>query len=178
MTQILNKESFEEAIKKLAEKIREEQTDLNNIAFIGIHTRGVHLSNRLAKIFKNSGVNVQQGILDINLYRDDLSQSSDKPILKETKITFDVSGKIIYLIDDVLYTGRTVRAAMDAVFDLGRPQALHLVVMAKRSGRELPIDTNLCAITIDTKQDDSVAVRFEETDNVDEISLFGKGEQI
>jgi pyrimidine operon attenuation protein / uracil phosphoribosyltransferase len=178
MKQILKKESFKEAINKLAIAIREDQTDLNNVAFIGIHTRGVHLSNRLTKVFKDSGINILQGTLDINLYRDDLSQSSDKPILKETKINFDVSGKIIYLVDDVLYTGRTIRAAMDAIFDLGRPQSVHLAVMAKRSGRELPIDTNLCAITIDTKQGDNIAVRFEETDGFDEVSLFGKGEQI
>ncbi|HLD44333.1 MAG TPA: phosphoribosyltransferase family protein, partial [bacterium] len=108
--------------------------------------------------------------------RDDLSECADTPILKETRIDFDVNGKTIFLADDVLYTGRTIRAALDALFDLGRPRSVHLVVMAKRSGRELPIDTDLAVLNIKTQPTDNIKVKFVETDSVDEIVLLEKGE--
>lgn len=176
MKTLLKAGEFEAAIKALATRISAEQNDLSNVAFVGIHTRGVPLANRLVKIFHDQKKPVLQGMLDINLYRDDLSEISDRPVLKETKIDFNVDGRVVYLVDDVLYTGRTIRAAMDAVFDLGRPKAVHLVVMAKRPGRELPIDTDLAALDVKTEPTDNIKVKFVETDGKDEIVVLQKGE--
>lgn len=176
MKQLLKAEEFAGAIEKLAARIAEGQSNFENMAFVGIHTRGVPLSNRLVKVFHDQGRKVHEGMLDINLYRDDLSETADKPILKDTKVDFDVNGKIVYLVDDVLYTGRTIRAALDAIFDLGRPKAVHLVVMAKRNGRELPIDTDLVSLDVDTKETDNIKVKFQETDGVDDVTVLEKGE--
>ncbi len=176
MKSLLKAEEFAPAIEKLVETISKQEKDCSNLVFIGIHTRGVPLSNRLVRIFKDQGKPVLEGFLDINLYRDDLSETSDTPTLKETRIDFDLSGKTVYLVDDVLFTGRTIRAAMDALFDLGRPKSIHLVVMAKRHGRELPIDTDLAALNIDTKPTDNIKVMFEETDGKDDVTLLEKGE--
>lgn len=164
------------AIAKIADLIRERQKDFNKVAFVGIHTRGVPVAERLNRLFRDEGKAVLLGKVDINLYRDDLSESAEQPLLKSTEIPFDVSGKIVYLCDDVLYTGRTVRAAMDAIFDLGRPSQVHLVVMARRNGRELPIDTDLVGIDVKTKDGDNVKVKFKETDGQDGITLLEKGD--
>lgn len=176
MKPLLKASDFPKAIEKIAASISENTKNYNDVAFVGIHTRGVPLAERLAKVFKDAGHPVACGKLDINLYRDDLSETADQPILKATEIDFNVTGKIIYLCDDVLYTGRTIRAAMDALFDLGRPKEIHLVVMAKRTGRELPIDTDLFAIDVPTKDGDNVKVKFVETDAKDDITLLEKGD--
>jgi pyrimidine operon attenuation protein/uracil phosphoribosyltransferase len=176
MKQMLKASDFPGAIEKLTSLILASETDFKNVALVGIHTRGVPLAKRLYEALMAKGKMVLQGMLDINLYRDDLSQISDQPILKETKIEFDVTGKVIYLVDDVLYTGRTVRAAMDAIFDLGRPRAIHLVVFARRNGRELPIDTRFAALDIDTQPTDNIKVKFVETDGKDDVTVLEKGE--
>lgn len=176
MKDLMQAKEVPAAIAKLANMIRERQKDFGKVAFVGIHTRGVPVAERLYKLFRDEGKAVLQGKLDINLYRDDLSESAEQPVLKSTEVPFDVTGKIIYLCDDVLYTGRTVRAAMDAVFDLGRPSQLHLVVMARRNGRELPIDTDVVGIDVKTKDGDNVKVKFRETDDHDGITLLEKGD--
>lgn len=174
MKKILEGSQFDGALLTLAGQIAEAQRDFKDVAFVGIHTRGVPLANRLTKLFRAQEKPVLEGLLDINLYRDDLSLSADQPILKETKVDFDVTGKIIYLCDDVLYTGRTVRAAMDALFDLGRPKAIHLVVWARRNGRELPIDAQFTAVDVATQEGDNVKVKFVETDGQDDVTLLEK----
>lgn len=176
MKNLLAADRFQSEISRLAGKISERVDGFNTMALVGIHTRGVPLAQRLARSFYQRGHTVPVGILDINLYRDDLSETADKPILKETKIEFDVNGKVIFLVDDVLYTGRTIRAAMDAIFDLGRPKSLHLVVMARRSGRELPIDTDLLALDVNTQPRDNIKVKFVETDGLDDITLLEAGD--
>ena len=176
MRKLLDSAEFPTALNKLATAITSAEKEFNNIAFVGIQTRGIPLANRLAKIVAARGKPVLQGILDINLYRDDLSLSAEQPIVKETKMEFDLDGKIIYLCDDVLYTGRTIRAAMDALFDLGRPKAIHLVVLARRNGRELPIEASFCALDVNTKTGDNVKVKFVETDGVDDVTLLEAGE--
>lgn len=176
MKQLLKAEDFTKTIAQLAEHIAAQEKDFSTMAFVGIHTRGVPLATRLTKVFHAQGKPVLSGTLDINLYRDDLSQTADTPILKATEIDFDVNGKVIYLVDDVLYTGRTIRAAMDAIFDLGRPKAVHLVVMAKRNGRELPIDTGLTALDVNTADSDNIKVKFVETDGKDEVIVLEAGE--
>jgi pyrimidine operon attenuation protein/uracil phosphoribosyltransferase len=176
MKKLLEASQFEGAVKKLADDIARFQKDFTNVAFVGIHTRGIPLSNRLVKVFKAQDKPVLEGMLDINLYRDDLSLSAEQPIVKETKINFDLDGKVVYLCDDVLYTGRTVRAAMDALFDLGRPKAIHLVVFARRNGRELPIESSFHALDVDTKPTDNVKVKFAETDGKDDVTMLEAGE--
>lgn len=167
---------FSAVIEGLASKIISSGTDFKDMAFVGIQTRGVPLAARLVQVLRKRYPRLPVGSLDINLYRDDLSKTAEQPILKSTQIDFDVTGKTIYLCDDVLYTGRTVRAGMDALFDLGRPRAIHLVAMARRNGRELPIDANFFAIDVDTKSGDNVKVKFVETDDEDSITLYEKGE--
>lgn len=176
MKQLLKANQFEGALNELADEIIAKQGEQNNAAFVGIHTRGVPMAQRLGRIFKERKFTVPVGMLDINLYRDDLSEAASKPVLKATRIDFDINGKVIYLVDDVLFTGRTVRAAMDALFDLGRPKAVHLVVMAKRDGRELPIDTDFAALDVRTQPSDNIKVHFAETDERDEVVLLEKGE--
>jgi pyrimidine operon attenuation protein/uracil phosphoribosyltransferase len=176
MKELMKAEELPAALAKLAKMIRERQNDFSKVAFVGIHTRGVPVAERLYKIFHDEAQAVSLGKLDINLYRDDLSESASQPILKSTELPFDVTGKIVYLCDDVLYTGRTIRAAMDAIFDLGRPSQLHLVVMARRNGRELPIDTDLVGLDVKTKAGDNVKVKFKETDGCDGITLLENGD--
>lgn len=176
MRKLLDSAEFPTTFTKLATAIISAEKEFKNIAFVGIQTRGIPVANRLARIVQDTGKDALLGTLDINLYRDDLSLSAEQPIVKETKINFDVDGKIIYLCDDVLYTGRTVRAAMDALFDLGRPKAIHLVVFARRNGRELPIDSAFYALDVETKTGDNVKVKFVETDGVDDVTLLEAGE--
>lgn len=176
MRKLLDDRDFGPAIEKLAADVAKRCHSIEDVAFVGIHTRGVPLCQRLVRCFRDQGKNVAEGMLDINLYRDDLSEATDKPVLKATRIEFDVNGKIVFLVDDVLFTGRTIRAAMDAIFDLGRPKAVHLVVMAKRTGRELPIDTDLAVLDVKTRPTDNIKVRFEETDDKDEVVVLQEGE--
>lgn len=176
MQHLMSASAFQKHLEILAAKIQRAQPALNMSAFVGIHTRGVPLAKRLAEYFQQQGHGVAQGMVDINLYRDDLSKAAENPIVKETRVDFGVDGKIIFLCDDVLYTGRTVRAAMDAIFTLGRPQAVHLVVWVKRNGRELPIDTHFYALDVNTKPTDNIKVKFLETDGLDDVTLLEKGE--
>lgn len=172
MKMLMGKKEFGLAIEKLALSVIQAHSDHSRTAIVGIHTRGVPLARRLVKTIRDKGHPVLEGILDINLYRDDLSEISDQPVIKETNIEFDVNGKVVYLVDDVLYTGRTIRAAMDCLFDLGRPQAVHLIVLVKRRGRELPIDTDYFSLDVKTTNHDNVKVSFVETDGEDEVVLI------
>lgn len=176
MKTLMKSTEFSTALEKLASQVLKAHANPGEIAIVGIHTRGVPLAQRLVKLLQQKGHAVSEGMLDINLYRDDLSEIADQPVLKETNINFDINDKVVYLADDVLYTGRTIRAAMDALFDLGRPKAVHLLVWAKRNGRELPIDTDYCALNVDTKPTDNIKVKFVETDGKDEVTLLEEGE--
>lgn len=176
MRNLLKANEFGAAVKALTDKIFEQHKSFSDVALIGIHTRGIPLAQRLAKEIRARGQEALEGMLDINLYRDDLTKPYEMPVLKETKIDFSVNDKTIYLVDDVLYTGRTIRAAMEAIFDLGRPKAVHLVVMAKRDGRELPVDTNLFVLDVRTKTTDNIKVKFKETDGEDDVTLLSEGE--
>lgn len=172
MKTLLTESEFSTSLKKLAADISVSQKDFSQVALVGIHTRGVILAKRLMVELKDKFPKIPFGTLDINLYRDDLSKISYHPVIKETKIEFNVDNKIIFLVDDVLYTGRTIRAAMDAIFDLGRPKAIYLVVAAVRNGRELPIEANFKILDVDTKDTDNVKVKFKEMDGEDGIGLI------
>lgn len=176
MKTLMKSSEFSTALERLVSQLLKAHANPHEIAIVGIHTRGVPLAQRLVKLLKEKGHDVSEGMLDINLYRDDLSEIADQPVLKETNIEFNVNDKVVYLVDDVLFTGRTIRSALDALFDLGRPKAVHLLVWAKRTGRELPIDTDFCALNIETKPTDNVKVKFVETDGKDEVTLLEEGE--
>ena len=149
--QLMSASEIDRTLVRLAHEILERTEDLEKLAFIGIRRRGVPLAQRLAeKIETLEQLEVPVGILDINLYRDDLSTVSEKPVLNATDIPFPVTGKDVILMDDVLYTGRTIRAALDALFDQGRPARVQLLVLIDRGWRELPIEARYVGRTVQT----------------------------
>jgi pyrimidine operon attenuation protein/uracil phosphoribosyltransferase len=157
----------------MAHEIAEKQKDLSELALIGIRTRGVPLAQRLAArlstLVKQS---FPVGTLDITLYRDDLSTVAPQPLLKKTEIDFDLNGRAVVLCDDVLYTGRTVRAALDGLIDLGRPRAVRLAVLIDRGHREIPIEANYVGKSVPTAAREVIKVMFEETDGADEVWIL------
>jgi pyrimidine operon attenuation protein/uracil phosphoribosyltransferase len=169
---ILNSYELDGIISRLAFQIIEKCTDPGNLKLVGIKRRGAILADRIAKKieeFKNFKVDV--GYLDITLYRDDLTEISEFPQVLGTEINFDVRGKDIILIDDVIFTGRTVRAAMDAIIDFGRPKKITLVVLIDRGHRELPIQPNFTGKFVPTSLDEKINVMLTEIDNQDAVSI-------
>ncbi len=165
---LMNSEKLNSVLNRITDEILSQNADLNNLAVIGIQTGVAHLVRRIVgKILQKTGVEVNLGIVDITLYRDDIALDKDQPVVKKTSIPFEVSGKTIILVDDVLYTGRTVRAALDAIIDFGRPQAIRLAVMIDRGLREFPIRPDYIGEIICTCPADNVAFVFVE-DNADE----------
>lgn len=143
----------------------------HNVVLIGVQTRGYVLAQRIAQQLKNSGVSIPLGALDITLYRDDVRSTGIQPIVKETKLDFDLDDKTVILIDDVLFTGRTIRAALDELMDYGRPQSIHLVVLIDRGHREMPIEAEFAALKIETSRNQSVNLRVQEVDKVENIVI-------
>ena len=172
---VLDAPSIERSVLRMAHEILEKNKGTAGLSLVGIHTRGVVLARRLEKSIREiakSGVPV--GILDINLYRDDLTRVSEQPIIHRTEINFDLSDKIVVLVDDVLYTGRTVRSAFDALVDFGRPKRIELAVLIDRGHRELPIRADFVGKNIPTHESESVYVYFTETDGKDEVVVSHK----
>jgi len=172
-TRILDAERIGRMIDRMTHEIAERQKDLPGLAFVGIRTRGVPLATRLATRLSDL---VSQafpvGILDITLYRDDLSTVAPQPLLKKTEIDFDLNNRTIVLCDDVLYTGRTIRAALDGVIDLGRPRAIRLAVLIDRGHREFPIEANYVGKSVPTAAREIIKVTFAETDDADEVWIL------
>lgn len=171
-SQLMSASEIDRTLVRLAHEILERTEDLNKLAFIGIRRRGVPLAQRLAKkieaIEKRA---VPVGILDINLYRDDLSTVGHKPVVNEKQIDFSVQGLDIILMDDVLYTGRTIRAALDALFDHGRPARVQLLVLIDRGHRELPIEARFIGRTVQTTDVEIIEVKFQEIDGMEKVLL-------
>jgi len=166
---ILGKEDIEKIINENAEKIFNEISDIDNFAIIGIHTRGVELSERIRiKMESLSGKAIKNGTLDISFYRDDLATMGKLPVLKETHIEFNINKKNILLVDDVLFTGRTTKAALETLMAFGRPYTIRLFTLIDRGGRELPIQPDYCGYKIDVKADDKVRVRLSGIDKVED----------
>ena len=162
------------SLMRIAHEILERHRGTDNLALIGIRARGVPLAERLAANLKTAGgLDVPTGSLDITLYRDDLMrhQVGPQPILRRTDIPFSIDGKMILLVDDVLYTGRTIRAALDALIDFGRPSAIQLVVLVDRGHRELPIRADYVGRNVPTSRQQSVQVRLQEIDGRDEVEV-------
>jgi pyrimidine operon attenuation protein/uracil phosphoribosyltransferase len=175
--QLMSASEIDRTLVRLAHEILEKTKDLDQLAFIGIRRRGVPLAQRLAqKISALEKREVPVGILDINLYRDDLSTVDIKPVVSSTDIKFDVAGKDIILMDDVLYTGRTIRAALDALFDHGRPARVQLLVLIDRGHRELPIEAKFIGRTVQTTDDEIIEVKFQEIDGMEKVLLVERVE--
>ncbi len=176
----MNSNEIREVISRTAEKIVKEFTDYERFGIIGIKTRGVPIARRLSsRIKEQTGVDVPVGELDITFYRDDLTLISSAPVVKGTNINFDVNGKIIILVDDVLYTGRTVRSALDEILvDFGRPEIIRLFVMVDRGNKELPICADYIGKKIMVPRDKIVDVLVEEVDGRDEVIIRDKQEEL
>lgn len=170
--QLMSASEIDRTLVRLAHEVLERTQDLSKLAFIGIRRRGVPLAQRIAsKISQLENLEIPVGILDINLYRDDLSTVDVKPVLNATEIDFNVTGKDIILFDDVLYTGRTIRAALDALFDQGRPDRVQLCVLIDRGHRELPIEAKYVGRMVQTTVNEIIEVKFREIDEMEKVLL-------
>lgn len=172
---VLDKEAITRSLTRIAHEIVEKNKGVDNLCLVGIRNRGVYLAQRLAADIKRiENKDVAVGILDITLYRDDLTMISAQPVVHKTEIDFDIEAKVVVLVDDVLYTGRTIRAALDALVDFGRPKSIQLAVLVDRGHRELPIRADYAGKNIPTAQNETVEVRLEETEGKDEVVIIEK----
>lgn len=170
--QLLDRDAIRRAITRMAHEIVEKNKGIRHVALVGIRTRGVPLAKRLAAaIAQIEGEAPFVGTLDITLYRDDLGSQAQQPLVGRTDINFDLDGFTVVLVDDVLFTGRTVRAALDALIDLGRPQRIQLAVLVDRGHRELPIRADFVGKSVPTSRKENVRVELSETDEEDRVVI-------
>ncbi|MBC7106112.1 MAG: bifunctional pyr operon transcriptional regulator/uracil phosphoribosyltransferase PyrR [Firmicutes bacterium] len=175
--QIFDPDGIRRALTRIAHEIIERNKGVTDVVLIGIRRRGVPLARRLAeRIRAIEGQGVEVGILDITLYRDDLDRLGYHPVVHQTEIPFPVTDKRVVVVDDVIYTGRTVRAAMDAIMDLGRPKAIQLAVLVDRGHRELPIKPDYVGKNVPTSRREIVAVQVEEIDGTDRVVIMEERE--
>jgi len=166
---LLDSDGIEEVIQTYSRKIYEDVADINSFAIVGVQTRGVQLANRIKRRIEDlSGKNIQTGTLDITFYRDDLATRGVLPIMKETSINFNVNKMIILLVDDVIFTGRSMKAALETLMTFGRPSAIKLFELVDRGNRELPIQPDYCGLNLQTAIEDKVNVLLKETDDTDD----------
>jgi pyrimidine operon attenuation protein/uracil phosphoribosyltransferase len=167
------------SLTRIAHEIVERNRGIGDLALVGIRERGVPLARRIAaELNRISNTDVPTGALDITLYRDDLMRQAvgPQPLVRSTDIPFDIDNRVILLVDDVLYTGRTIRAALDALIDFGRPRAIQLVVLIDRGHRELPIKADYVGKNVPTSRRESIQVRLQEVDGHDEVVIQSDGE--
>jgi pyrimidine operon attenuation protein / uracil phosphoribosyltransferase len=171
--QVMDALAIQRALTRIAHEILERNKGTDELALVGIRSRGVYLAERIRKKMRDieGGAAPPFGVVDITLYRDDLDRGVQNPVVKGTDIPFPVDGRKILLVDDVLYTGRTVRAAMDALVDFGRPQSVQLAVLVDRGHRELPIRADYVGKNLPTSQREQVQVRLAEADGQDEVLI-------
>ena len=171
-TQLMTATEIDRTLQRLAHEIVEKSGGTSNLALIGIRRRGVPLAKRIAQAMRGiDGVDVPVGTLDITLYRDDLSKVAAQPILQSSDIPFAVDDKDLVVVDDVLYTGRTIRAAMNGLFDLGRPKRVRLCVLIERGHRELPIEASFVGRNVQTSETEIIEVRLTEIDKEERVVL-------
>ncbi|MCS7058621.1 MAG: bifunctional pyr operon transcriptional regulator/uracil phosphoribosyltransferase PyrR [Meiothermus sp.] len=172
-SRILNADEVRRALTRIAHEVIERNKGTQRLCFVGIHTRGISLAKRLVELVERfEGQRVPMGILDITLYRDDLTEIGLQPRVRETRIPFDLNGKAVVLVDDVLYTGRTARAALDALIDQGRPNRIYLAVLVDRGHRELPIRADFVGKNLPTSRSEVVKVKTVEDDGEDAVELW------
>lgn len=174
---VLDEQAIRRALTRIAHEIIEKNKGIENCVLIGIRTRGIYLANRLAeRISEIEGKEIQVGELDITLYRDDLSKTTadGNPIVNGSDIPVEIEQKTVILVDDVLYTGRTVRAGMDALVDMGRPSQIQLAVLIDRGHRELPIRADFVGKNVPTSQTEKISVALTEVDHEDQVSILEK----
>ena len=170
--QIMDEKAIGRAITRISHEIIEKNKGIENVVLIGIKTRDVPVATRIAnKIEAIEGQRVDAGEMDITLYRDDLSKKQIDPVVNSTKIDFDITDKTVILVDDVLYTGRTVRSALDALMDIGRPKAIQLAVLVDRGHRELPIRADYVGKNVPTSRNEIISVKLMECDKEDSVSI-------
>ena len=169
---LMSASEIERTLVRLAHEIVERNNGCANLGLVGIKRRGVPLAQRLAKMIeKIEKTPVDTGVLDISFYRDDLSTAGNRPVVEKGEIGFDVAGRDIILMDDVLYTGRTIRAALDALFDHGRPKSVQLLVLIDRGHRELPVEAKFIGRTVPTSRREIIEVKLREVDNDEQVLL-------
>jgi pyrimidine operon attenuation protein/uracil phosphoribosyltransferase len=176
MAVVMDADRVSRSLARIAHEIVERNRGVEDLALVGIRARGVPLAGRLAALLRGlTGVEVPTGALDITLYRDDLMRHAvgPQPVVRRTEIPFSIDDRLILLVDDVLYTGRTIRAALDALIDFGRPRAIQLVVLVDRGHRELPIRADYVGRNVPTSPQQSVQVRLTELDERDEVEVEG-----
>ena len=175
---VMDADKIDRALTRIAHEVLERHRDIQDLVLVGIRTRGVPIAHRLqGKIAKIEGAEIPVGILDITLYRDDLTTIGPHAVLKETKIHFPIDGKKIILVDDVLFTGRTIRAALDGLMDFGRPGTIQLAVLVDRGHRELPIRADYGGKNVPTHLNELVEVSLREEDGDDEVRILRKSEK-
>jgi pyrimidine operon attenuation protein / uracil phosphoribosyltransferase len=176
---ILTTDDVRRTLARIAHEIIERNKVLEDLILVGIHTRGVPLANRLANSIKLfEGTRIPVGALDISLYRDDLATMDARPVIHRTDIDADVNNRSVLLVDDVLYTGRSIRAAMDAIVDLGRPKSIQLAVLVDRGHRELPVRADYVGKNVPSSRHEEIQVRLAETDGVDEVVIVRPDESM
>lgn len=169
---IMDEIGIKRAMTRIAHEIIELNKGVDNLALVGVRRRGGPLAVRLAEAIEEiEGAPIPVGILDITLYRDDLTTLASQPLLRRTEVNFNIIGMNIVLVDDVLYTGRTVRAAMDALIDLGRPNSIQLAVLIDRGHRELPIKADFVGKNVPTSLREEISVKLKEIDEKDEVTI-------
>lgn len=173
---LMNEDEMQRALKRMAHQIAEKNKGCESVVFLGIRRRGIPLAHILSQnVFSIEGIQPPVGILDITFYRDDLHEKSSVPILNKTDVKFDITGKDVILVDDVLYTGRTARAALDATMSIGRPATVQLAVLIDRGHRELPIRADYVGKNVPTSKDEIVSVCIEGYDNETCVNLYIEG---
>lgn len=174
-SQVMDQTALQRALKRIAHEIIEKNEGIENVCLIGIRTRGVPLADYIQDYIEEiEGVRLPVGILDITLYRDDLSIISDHPVINSTEIPFNIHGVTLVLIDDVLYTGRTVRAAIDAIMELGRPGKIQLAVVVDRGHRELPIRADFIGKNVPTAKNENISVKIKSIDGIEGVYIMEK----
>jgi len=179
MPVVMDADRMQRSLTRIAHEIVERNGEIEQLALVGIRERGVPLARRIARRLREiTGHDVPTGALDITLYRDDLMRHAvgPQPVVRSTDILFDIDDRLILLVDDVLYTGRTIRAALDALIDFGRPKAIQLAVLIDRGHRELPIKADYVGKNVPTSRRESVQVRLEEVDGHDDVLIQTAGE--
>ena len=173
---LMDKKDMDRAISRIAHEIIENNKGVRNVCLIGIQRGGVHIANRLADRIKSiEGRDVLVGTLDIAMYRDDLDIRDEQPVIRQTDVPFEINEKVTVLVDDVFFTGRSIRAAMDALMDLGRPMAIQLAVLIDRGHRELPIRADYAGKNIPTARDETINVELAEEGSEDRVLLIKGG---